>query len=143
MACQFSRPCNPRKRRGRAGTERGIMSEFYDAVFNEYSSELEKNLPELFVFVPLTFMQINQFAMLAASVAERCATQGKNAELAQLRADLVRANARIAFLLRAAESDQRSIADLTVTVSARDYVIRLQAVQLMQALSCMDLVLEQ
>jgi len=46
------------------------MSELYQAVFDEFKSELEKWMEEIFL-APLPFTQVNRLAMLAATVAER------------------------------------------------------------------------
>jgi hypothetical protein len=55
--------------------EKNIMSEFYKAVFEEYQKRLQGYKDELFPFTPLSFIQIRQLAMLAATVAEEIAAQ--------------------------------------------------------------------
>lgn len=50
------------------------MSEFYEAVFDEFKTELGKHMEEIFLH-PLPFTQINRLAMLAATVAERMFAQ--------------------------------------------------------------------
>ncbi len=57
------------------------MSELYDAVFNAFKSDLEKNAGELFPFIQPTFIQVNQLSMLAAAVSDRFSEQLKKRNL--------------------------------------------------------------
>lgn len=50
------------------------MPEFYYAALDEFKKELERSATEVFLH-PLPFTQVNRLAMIAATVAERCATE--------------------------------------------------------------------
>lgn len=47
-----------------------MANEFYFMVFGEYKKRLQEHKDDIFPFAPLSFIQINQLAILATTVAE-------------------------------------------------------------------------
>lgn len=59
---------------GRLRPERFYMSPLYQAAFDAFKEELQTYGDEIFLY-RLSFTQVNRLAMLAATVAEKCAAQ--------------------------------------------------------------------
>ena len=49
-------------------------SSLWQSIFDEFKEEIERYMLEIFL-QPISFTQVNRLAMLAATVAERCAAQ--------------------------------------------------------------------